>query len=180
MSWLSVNLNESLSSLKGQLSNFTRGFAWGSVAWSHKHHGRRWRRMCYRTRIEIFLIYGLEECYWTISTTKHVQLYISDSRKLQAMLTRTPKVAKEAPSELVYYNLTYSCIHGGRKFKSRGKGVRPNQQTFRQECCAKIFVKLDETYKYLKVTSLILWDTGDFRSSNGRPLGLLGLRLPYL
>ena len=66
----------------------------------------------------------------------HVQLYISDSRKLQAMLTRTPKVAKEAPSELVYYNLTYSCIHGGRKFKSRGKGVRPNQQTFRQECCA--------------------------------------------
>ena len=96
----------------------------------------------------------LEDVIELYQQSKHAQLYISDSQILQGAVKRTSKIAKEAPRELVYYSLTYLCIHGGRKFKSQGAGVRPNHQTFKQGCCAKMIVRIDETLKNLKITSL--------------------------
>ena len=44
--------------------------------------------------------------------------YISDSRTIEAAHRRIDR-----PS-LKYYEVVYACIHGGRKFKSQGKGRR--------------------------------------------------------
>lgn len=84
-----------------------------------------------------------------------VQLYISDSRTLQGNPKRIPKLAKAAPARLNYYSLTYSCVHGGRKFRSAGKGLRPNKcKSVRRGCPAHVHFRLDHTYKRLLVTSL--------------------------
>ena len=49
-----------------------------------------------------------------------VQFYMRDSRKIEA--------AKRAlNTRLVYSEIVYCCIHGGKTFKSESKGERPNQ-----------------------------------------------------
>lgn len=86
---------------------------------------------------------------------EEVQLYVCDSRTLQGNPKRIPKLAQEAPEELVYYSLSYACVHGGRKSRSIGTGVRSKKcKIVRQGCAAHIHFKLDHTYKKLQVTSL--------------------------
>lgn len=55
-----------------------------------------------------------------------VQLYKRDSRTIDAALRRAPN-RKFNPS-IQYSKVVYSCIHGGKKFKSESKGKRPQQQ----------------------------------------------------
>lgn len=57
-----------------------------------------------------------------------VNYHVSDSRTLETASKIAPKIAAKAKKELVYYYVVYACIHGGRKFKSRSKGERPNQR----------------------------------------------------
>ena len=57
---------------------------------------------------------------------KFVQFYRRDSRRIEAAQKRAPH--KSFREEIVYAELVYSCIHGGKKFKSESKGKRPNQQ----------------------------------------------------
>jgi zinc finger SWIM domain-containing protein 3 len=57
-----------------------------------------------------------------------VNYYISDSRTIENCSKIAPKIAQKAKKSLVYYSILYTCIHGGRKFKSKSKGVRPNQR----------------------------------------------------
>ena len=57
---------------------------------------------------------------------KFVQFYQKDSRKIKAARKRPPH--KNFNKAIVYSELVYSCIHGGKKFKSESKGKRPNQQ----------------------------------------------------
>lgn len=66
--------------------------------------------------------------------------------------------------KLEYYQLKYCCIHGGRKFKFEGKGIRDNllvelshsviyncNRTFRQNCPMHITINVDFTGNYLTV-----------------------------
>ena len=55
-----------------------------------------------------------------------IQFYKRDSRRIEAAQKRAPN--KNFNKEIVYSELVYSCIHGGKKFKSESKGKRPNQQ----------------------------------------------------
>ena len=80
-------------------------------------------------RVTFPLFSELKDAIELYQQIKHVQLYISDFRTLQGVAKHTPKIVKETPSELIYYSLTYVCIHGGRKFKSQGPGVCPNHLT---------------------------------------------------
>lgn len=57
-----------------------------------------------------------------------VNYHISDSRTIANASKNAPKIAAKAKPELIYYYMVYACIHGGRKFKSRSKGERPNQR----------------------------------------------------
>ena len=55
-----------------------------------------------------------------------VQLYKRDSQTIDAALRRA-RNRKFNPS-IQYSEVVYSCIHGGKKFKSESKGKRPQQQ----------------------------------------------------
>ena len=50
-----------------------------------------------------------------------VQFWIRDSRTIEAAQRR---IDRPLNSSLKYYEVVYACIHGGRKFKSQGKGRR--------------------------------------------------------
>lgn len=50
-----------------------------------------------------------------------VQFWCRDSRTVQAAQKRVNRSLSE---KIKYYQLTYGCIHGGKKFKARGEGKR--------------------------------------------------------
>jgi len=57
---------------------------------------------------------------------RFVQFYKRDSRKIESARKRAPH--KNFKEEIVYSKLVFSCIHGGKKFKSKSVGKRPNQR----------------------------------------------------
>ncbi|XP_044252681.1 uncharacterized protein LOC123003763 [Tribolium madens] len=59
------------------------------------------------------------------------------SRKISS----TPNIKRFINPELIYYEITYSCIHGGEKYKSRSKGLRKSI-SFRLEAPCNAFIKL--------------------------------------
>ncbi len=56
----------------------------------------------------------------------YVQFYKRDSRTIDAALRRAPN--RNFNPSIQYSEVVYSCIHGGKKFKSESKGKRPQQQ----------------------------------------------------
>ena len=56
----------------------------------------------------------------------YVQFYKRNSLGIQAAAKRCPK--KKFSPELKYSEVDFRCVHGGKKFKSQSKGVRPNKQ----------------------------------------------------
>jgi zinc finger SWIM domain-containing protein 3 len=58
----------------------------------------------------------------------YVQLYRRSSRKLGtgSKYKKNMEVAESAAGLLIYKELDYSCIHGGKKFSSIPSGQRPN------------------------------------------------------
>ena len=56
----------------------------------------------------------------------YVQFYKRDSRTTEAASKRC--VNKTFNPAIKYSELVYTCIHGGKKFKSESKGKRPQQQ----------------------------------------------------
>jgi len=52
------------------------------------------------------------------------QVYIRDCRSIVAAAKRAPDRCANIPDELKYYDVRYCCIHGGKKFKSQGSGLR--------------------------------------------------------
>lgn len=57
---------------------------------------------------------------------EYVQLYVQRSRSIESALKRTPK--KVFKENLVYTEVKYACIHGGKKFNTTSTGARPNQK----------------------------------------------------
>ena len=68
---------------------------------------------------------ALEEEISTFQKNNSVQFYIRDSRKIEAAKRRAPH--RKFNDNLVYSEIVYCCIHGGKTFKCRSKGERPNQ-----------------------------------------------------
>ena len=58
--------------------------------------------------------------------TNFVQLYVRRSRSIEATAKHAPK--KQFNEELKYSEIEYSCIHGGKDFKSTSTGERSNQR----------------------------------------------------
>ena len=56
------------------------------------------------------------------------QLYRRDSRKIDSACKRAPKKYINVKKELEYTDIRYCCIHGGKKYKTESKGIRPEQQ----------------------------------------------------
>ena len=79
--------------------------------------------------IEVGSVFGsfsaLEEEIGIFQKSNSVQFYIRDSRKIEAAKRRAPH--RKFNENLVYSEIVYCCIHGGKNFKCRSKGERPNQ-----------------------------------------------------
>ena len=58
--------------------------------------------------------------------TECAQLYIRRSRSIILTAKRTSK--KNFNEDLQYSEIEYSCIHGGKNFKTTFTGERPNQK----------------------------------------------------
>ena len=56
----------------------------------------------------------------------YMQLFKRSSRTVTGYLTKHPK--RNLNKNLLFCELDYSCIHGGKKFKSKSSGARPNQR----------------------------------------------------
>ena len=54
----------------------------------------------------------------------HVELWVRDSRTIEAAKTKAPKRAASANPELKYFSATLCCRSGGRCFKSNSQGKR--------------------------------------------------------
>ena len=52
----------------------------------------------------------------------HVKLVISDSMTIKQAKKRAPN--KNISEDIKYHNITYSCHHGGRDYRSKGKQKR--------------------------------------------------------
>ena len=55
---------------------------------------------------------------------KVVQLWKRNSRTIEAARKR---IDRHLDKRIKYYELTYSCVHGGRKFRPKGEGRRATQ-----------------------------------------------------
>ena len=64
---------------------------------------------------------SLEKKISSYEKENFVKLWISDSRSIGAAQGRVKRKLRE---EIKYYELTDACIHGGKKFRPRGKGAR--------------------------------------------------------
>jgi len=57
----------------------------------------------------------------------YVQLYTSDSRTIAAAKRR---VNSHVDPALRFYTLKFCCVHGGKSFKAKGKGLRRTVYAF--------------------------------------------------
>ena len=74
-----------------------------------------------------FLSYdNLQDGILRFERNNFVQLYKRSSRSLTAYAKKCPK--KKLNADLVFSEIDFACVHGGKNFKSSSKGHRPNQQ----------------------------------------------------
>ena len=65
---------------------------------------------------------AVEERLKKYKAANYVEFWKRDSRTIEAAQRRRPN--KVIKSSLVYYELRYCCIHGGKPFQPKGKGIR--------------------------------------------------------
>ena len=69
----------------------------------------------------------LEEKVKMFETQNYVKLAKSDCRKIKGVSAKCPE--KNFNEDIIYTELKYSCVHGGKAYKCKSKGDRPNQST---------------------------------------------------
>ena len=72
--------------------------------------------------------------YSALTECRCIQFFTRDSRSITAAQSRMP--IKRLYTELKYYEVTYTCIHGG-EVKSRSAGVR--EQRYLTVCLSKYY-----------------------------------------
>ena len=91
------------------------------------------------------------------SKRNYVDLHRREARTLQTALKQR-KISEERAlkkAELLYYEVTYACIHGGRKkYTPRGKNVRKTS-TFQCGCPFQISLRLSDDGQYLVIKQII-------------------------
>ncbi|CAH0560493.1 unnamed protein product [Brassicogethes aeneus] len=81
-----------------------------------------------------------------------INLWKRDSRRIAAS-----RIIKKIKLELVYYEVKYACIHGGRTYFKRGKGMHDTSTFKLQEPCMFFLrFRVDDKGKNLELRSLHL------------------------
>ncbi|XP_019860459.1 PREDICTED: uncharacterized protein LOC109588787 [Amphimedon queenslandica] len=69
----------------------------------------------------------------------YTQWWKRDCRTVDAAKRR---VNRQLSDKIRYYEVVFKCINGGRKFKSKGEGIR-STMTFRQNCPAELSLRME-------------------------------------
>lgn len=56
-----------------------------------------------------------------VTTSKFLQYYRRDSRTISSARNKTKRYLNP---ELYFYQVKYTCVHGGRQYVRKGKGLR--------------------------------------------------------
>ena len=67
----------------------------------------------------------LEEAIKNNEVEYSVSLYKRERRSIAS--ARKKGIKRTLNDDLLFYSMHYACYHGGKNFKSRSKGKRPNQ-----------------------------------------------------
>ena len=73
-----------------------------------------------------------------------VTLYTRSSRSIQAARKRAPN--RHFSDNLVYSEIDYACVHGGREYKSHSKGIRKSQRLVGILCARDLSVFRHSTF----------------------------------
>ena len=93
-----------------------------------------------------------EEAVKTYEQENFVQLWRRDIRTILAAKKRMPnRIFNE---DIKYYELQYCCVKGGRKYKSKSTGSRPNTSTFRSDCQFQIKLKATRDGQHLEIQAM--------------------------
>ena len=80
-----------------------------------------------------------------------MKLCKTDSRTVKAASAHCPN--KNFNNVIVYSELKYTCNHGGKYFKSKSKGQRPNQTTIKFGCPFLLKIRATKDGQSLEVTA---------------------------
>lgn len=80
------------------------------------------------------------------------QFWIYSSRTISGAKRKGMK--RHIEENLVYTEICYACVHGGRKYTSKSTGVRPKQKTFKLGCTARIKVSTTADGRFLEIRAL--------------------------
>ncbi|XP_065655666.1 uncharacterized protein LOC136081729 isoform X2 [Hydra vulgaris] len=83
-----------------------------------------------------------------------VSLYKRESRSIAS--ARKKGIKRTLNDDLLFYSMHYACYHGGKNFKSRSKGKRPNQSTFQIDCPYGIWINVSDNGSQLCIQKLVL------------------------
>jgi len=72
----------------------------------------------------------LQDTVLVFEQVQFVQLYVRWSRSIRSALEskRISTTLAKVIEDLLYTEVEYACIHGGKNFKTTSKGDRPNQE----------------------------------------------------
>ena len=83
---------------------------------------------------------AVEDAISKLEDESSVTFWRRDCRTIKAA-----RVSYTIKPELVYSEITYCCIHGGRNYSSKSSGKRPNQ---RLSCFIMVVHYLEYTYTF--------------------------------
>ncbi|XP_042892026.1 uncharacterized protein LOC122266373 [Penaeus japonicus] len=84
----------------------------------------------------------LDEVISRLEQAQNTTYWKRDARTIEAAAKRVKKPLNPA---LKYYQVVWACVKGGRAYKSKSTGLRPNQKTVRGDCgaCIKVCASRD-------------------------------------
>ena len=89
-----------------------------NIIYCSYHHVLFGRSICFSRRT-------IDDKKNTYCTGNFVELYRRDTRTIENALKRgSIRKEQDINHSLVYYEVHYSCVHGGKKYNSRSKGKR--------------------------------------------------------
>ncbi|XP_068228108.1 uncharacterized protein [Palaemon carinicauda] len=95
----------------------------------------------------------LEEKLKSFQSTNYTQLWKRDSRTIATACKRKPN--RHFNTDIKFYELRYSCVHGGRKHTSKSEGQRPHQSTFRADCPFQLKLRYSDDGRRLVITKYV-------------------------
>lgn len=85
--------------------------------------------------------------------TNFVNFWMKSTRTIVG--ARKKGIKRFVKDELHFYEITCSCVHGGRIHKSKSAGIRPQQRTLKFGCPAELKVAVSKDGQHLEVKSAI-------------------------